>query len=201
MAVPVAPLETVARLKLEADDVVCLMTLDVFAEQDLMSPMSSCRNDLYIGGCEALVQAASEGDRPPIIKEDFERPPIRDPAENKETFAENSGQRRWSRCVYNELACRDAQCQDGNSDKKFTATFPNKLAQFPAGTSNAVLEIISNCLSHRQGRLGSGFLPWNLYHNFETHAARRVLGPFDDETFGLRVQIPLSERRWIKGIE
>ena len=78
---------------------------------------------------EPIVKLSFGKNRPPVVKENLERPPQGDPATNHHTFAEQRTERGVTDRAIDKTCRGDRRCEKSDADDQARPSNPEKLTQ------------------------------------------------------------------------
>jgi hypothetical protein len=133
------------------------------------------------------VKIAAAEQRPPIIKKNLDRLPIRHPAENDQAFLNKAAEGRIIQENRGETRRREAERQHGDTDQQCDSTNPKQLFQLTQDDSCAIREVSVERGCQRLGILLAGLCRGQVNHNRNRCVPRQLACPPDNVFFGILV--------------
>jgi hypothetical protein len=150
---------------------------------------------------QAVIQASSACDRPPVVEKDFKWAPVGNPAEYQEAFLYQTLDRSSGQIPTGEMRCGEAQDEDQNADDERAPANSQKLFQIVVDHGRSVREIPAEGIAQlaRCGRLSDTV--GKMDDNSDRLVCREFARPSDYEVLSLAVEVSLSKWKWVEGVK
>ena len=146
---------------------------------------------------KSLIQVAPSNDRPPIIQEYFDWPPIRDPSENKQALF-NDTTDRTRRKVDDCLASDDGEGEYRETNGHRSSADAKQLVKIEPDNSGAIAKILSESCTEFVSLRRRSFCLRQMHNDPEWLIGRKLSRPSDDEFLYIVVEIFFAVRKGIQ---
>ena len=146
---------------------------------------------------KSLIQVAPSNDRPPIIQEYFDWPPIRDPSENKQALF-NDTTDRTRRKVYDCLASDDGEGEYRETNGHRSSADAKQLVKIEPDNSGTIAKILSESCTEFVSLRRRSFCLRQMHNDPEWLIGRKLSRPSDDEFLYIVVEIFFAVRKGIQ---
>src|ERR1700680_1461976 len=137
---------------------------------------------------KSLIQVAPSNDRPPIIQEYFDWPPIRDPSENKQALF-NDTTDRTRREVDDCLASDDGEGEYRETNGHRSSADAKQLVKIEPDNSGTIAKILSESCTEFVSLRRRSFCLRQMHNDPEWLIGRKLSRPSDDEFLYIVVEI------------
>ena len=137
---------------------------------------------------KSLIQVAPSNDRPPIIQEYFDWPPIRDPSENKQALF-NDTTDRTRRKVDDCFASDDGEGEYCKTNGHRSSADAKQLVKIEPDNSGAIAKILSESCTEFVSLRRRSFCLRQMHNDPEWLIGRKLSRPSDDEFLYIVVEI------------
>src|ERR1700737_4223203 len=149
---------------------------------------------------KSLIQITPSNDRPPIIQEYFDWPPICNPSENKQALFNNTtnGTRRKADCC---LASDDGEGEHREANGHRSSADAKEFVKIERNDSGAITKILSDSCTEFMSLWRRSFCLRQMYNDPEWFIGRELSRPSDDEFLYIVVEILFAERKRIQAMK
>jgi hypothetical protein len=152
-------------------------------------------------GCKPPIEVAPTGERPPIVQENFERAPIRHPAQNEKALLDEALKRRFDQVAGHEMRGGKARDQNQHADRKRTASDPEQLIEVALQTVGPMGEESAKRFAKLPRRLALVFGLRKVNDDLDRLVGGQFPCPSDDVFLRFLVEVSFSKRKRIEGVE
>src|ERR1700675_4131246 len=146
---------------------------------------------------KSLIQVAPSNDRPPIIQEYFDWPPIRDPSENKKALF-NDTTDRTRRNVDGCWASDEGEGEYRETNGHRSSAGAKQLVKIEPDNSGAIAKILSESCTEFVSLRRRSFCLRQMHNDPEWLIGRKLSRPSDDEFLYIVVEIFFAVRKRIQ---
>ena len=111
----------------------------------ILETRTGIRPELNGRGSKAPVQVTPARQRPPVVEKDLERPPVRDPAKDKQALFDQPLNRIFKQVSGGKSCGDEARYEDRDSDGQRAPADPEQLIEVVLDGNSAALEIVMKC--------------------------------------------------------
>ncbi|WP_325171102.1 hypothetical protein [Bradyrhizobium sp.] len=147
------------------------------------------------------VEVTSTCDWPPIVQEDLERAPIRDPSQDQEAFFHDPPGRRVGDKSGHEICREQTSNQNRDAYRKRSPADPKQLVEVALNGGCPIREVFAERIRQVSRQVSLGFIIRKVNDNPEWPVSRQFPGPSHDIFFGLPVEVLLPKWKRIKRVE
>ena len=150
---------------------------------------------------QAKIQITPPSKRPPVIEKNFQRPPIRNPAQNQEALFQHTSKGKLNQISAYHVRGNVACDQNRNADREGTATNAKKLVEVALEKVGTVGEISGESFAKLSRGFGLSFAIRDMDDDRDRLVGSQFARPTDDVFLRLSVKIALAKRKWVEAYE
>lgn len=155
----------------------------------------------HLHGGESIEQPRFGSNGPPVVQENLQGSPHRNPAADQQAFLEDLAPTAVAQRVRDKIAPSDRGGKKRKSDDEARSAYAEQLSQPPSrGLAPVGEECADGVLKHRSFVRKAG-APVEVHDEGKPRISRLLPAPADDELLCRGIQIPLEEGRRIDRVE